>query len=119
MNRKWTLAMGMAASMAVCAVVAGGAKAQSSGTPHSGPSAGPQAGEEKAEEQFRNIQVLKGVPAEQIFATMQFITASLGVECDFCHGQGAFEKDDKKSKQTTRKMVESRLAIREDNYEGH
>ena len=29
---------------------------------------------------------------------MQFITASLGVECEFCHVQGAFEKDDKKTK---------------------
>jgi hypothetical protein len=26
---------------------------------------------------------------------MQFITASLGVQCDFCHEENAFEKDDK------------------------
>jgi len=117
MNRKMMLAMGMAASLAVCAVVAGGAKAQSSGTPHAGPSA--PAGEKKAEEQFKNIQVLKGVPAEQIFPTMQFITASLGVECDFCHVQNAFEKDDKKTKQTARKMMEMMFAINKDNFEGH
>jgi len=119
MNRKWTLAMGMAATLAICAVVAGGAKAQSSGTPHAGPSAGSQAGERKAEEQFKNIQVLKGVPAEQIFPSMQFITASLGVECDFCHVQGAFEKDDKKTKQTARKMMEMMFVINKGNFEGH
>ena len=64
------------------------------------------AGQKLAEEQFKNIQVLKGVPAEQIFPTMQFISASLGVECEFCHVQNAFEKDDKKPKQTARKMID-------------
>jgi len=73
----------------------------------------------KAEEQFKNIQVLKGTPAEQLFPTMQFITASLGVECDFCHVQNAFEKDDKKPKQTARKMMEMMFAINKDNFDGH
>src|ERR1700685_2400039 len=63
-----------------------------------------------AEDQFKNIKVLKGVPADQIFPSMQFITASLGVECEYCHvreGQKlVFEKDDKKTKVTARKMME-------------
>lgn len=81
--------------------------------------AAPNAGApRKAEEQFKNIQVLKGVPAEQLFPTMQFISASLGVECDFCHVQGAFEKDDKKPKQTARKMMEMMIAINADNFDG-
>ena len=86
------------------------------------PSPAPQASPtapKKAEEQFKNIQVLKGVPADQIFPTMQFITASLGVECDFCHVQNAFEKDDKKPKQTARKMMEMMFAINKDNFDGH
>jgi len=73
----------------------------------------------KAEEQFKNIQVLKGIPAEQVFPTMQFVAASLGVECDFCHVQGAFEKDDKKTKQTARKMMEMMFAINKENFDGH
>ena len=73
----------------------------------------------KAEEQFKNIQVLKGVPADQLFPTMQFITASLGVECDFCHVQGAFDKDDKKPKAIARKMMEMMFAINKDNFDGH
>jgi hypothetical protein len=73
----------------------------------------------KAEEQFKNIQVLKGIPAEQVFPTMQFITASLGVECDFCHVQNAFDKDDKKPKQTARKMMEMMFAINKNNFDGH
>jgi len=110
--------LGAAAAVVLCVAVAGRAKTQSSGTPHAAPSA-PQAGEKKAEEQFKNIQVLKGVPADQIFPTMQFITASLGVECDHCHVQGAFEKDDNKNKQTARKMMEMMFAINKDNFEGH
>ncbi len=73
----------------------------------------------KAEEQFKNIQVLKGVPADQLFPTMQFITASLGVECGFCHVQNAFEKDDKKPKAIARKMMEMMFAINKDNFDGH
>src|SRR3954453_13745738 len=62
------------------------------------------------DQQFKNIQVLKGIPADQLIPAMQFITASLGVECDFCHVQGAFEKDDKKPKQIARKMMEMMFA---------
>jgi photosynthetic reaction center cytochrome c subunit len=73
----------------------------------------------KAEGQFKNIQVLKGIPAEQVFPTMQFIAASLGVECEFCHVQNAFDKDDKKPKQAARKMMQMMFAINKDNFDGH
>jgi len=102
--------------------VMAGAKTQTSGAVHAaspGQEAANAAGPKKAEEQFKNIQVLKGIPADQLFPTMQFITASLGVECDFCHVQGAFEKDDKKNKQTARKMMQMMFAINKDNFEGH
>src|ERR1700726_2304968 len=73
----------------------------------------------KAEEQFKNIQVLKGIPADELIPSMQFITASLGGESEFCHVQGAFDKDDKKPKQTARKMMEMMFAINKDNFDGH
>jgi hypothetical protein len=50
---------------------------------------------------------------------MQFISASLGVECDFCHVQREFDKDDKKPKQFARNMMRMTLAINKDNFEGH
>lgn len=94
--------------------------AQSNVAVHAAPPASTSAlPDKKAEEQFKNIQVLKGVPADQIFPTMQFITASLGVECDFCHVQGAFEKDDKKPKATARRMIQMMFAINKDNFENH
>src|SRR5689334_23078259 len=69
------------------------------------PSAGAQAqgqaapGQKTAAEAFKNIQVLKTVPAEDLQPTMRYISGALGVECNFCHvrdnGQLVPEKDDK------------------------
>jgi photosynthetic reaction center cytochrome c subunit len=77
------------------------------------------AGTEKTAEQvFKNIQTLKGMPADQLQPTMQFISNSLGVECEFCHVQGAFDKDDKKSKLAARKMIEMQMAINKTHFDG-
>lgn len=91
-------------------------RARAQSPAHGAAMAAPQSGK-TAEQQFKNIQVLKGVPADQLIPTMQFITASLGVECEFCHVQNAFEKDDKKPKQMARKMIEMMIAINADNFE--
>ena len=71
-----------------------------------------------AEQQFKNIQVLKAIPAEQLIPSMQFITASLGVECDFCHVEHAMDKDDKKSKLAARKMITMVLALNQAHFNG-
>jgi hypothetical protein len=70
------------------------------------------------EEAYKNIQVLKGLPADQLIPAMQFITYSLGVECSFCHVEGTPEKDDKKPKQAARKMMQMMFAINQQNFEG-
>lgn len=70
-----------------------------------------------AQEQFKNIQILKGIPADQLIPSMQFISASLGVDCEYCHVHGAMEKDDKKSKRTARKMIEMTLAIDKNQFD--
>jgi photosynthetic reaction center cytochrome c subunit len=67
---------------------------------------------------YKNIQVLKDVSSDQLIPAMQFITASLGVQCDFCHLENAFEKDDKEAKQTARKMIRMMFAINKDSFEG-
>jgi photosynthetic reaction center cytochrome c subunit len=72
-----------------------------------------------AEEEYKNIQALKGIPAEQVVPAMQFIAASLGVECEYCHVPRAFEKDDKKPKVTARKMIGMMMTINKENFEGH
>jgi len=82
------------------------------------PSAG-NAAPKTTEQVYKNIQILKGVLADQLIPAMQFITASLGVQCDFCHLENAFEKDDKETKQTARKMMRMMFAINKDNFDGH
>src|SRR5260370_8501478 len=74
-------------------------------------------GTKLAEEEFKNIQALKGIPAEQVIPSMQFIAASLGVECEYCHVAHANEKDDKKPKVTARKMINMMMAINKDNFQ--
>jgi photosynthetic reaction center cytochrome c subunit len=113
MNDRRKLLTGIILFLAVCGIVMHEAKAQSGAAPAA------DVAPKRAEEQFKNIQVLKGIPADQVIPGMQFIAASLGVECEFCHVQGAFEKDDKKPKQTARKMMEMMFAINKDNFEGH
>ena len=83
------------------------------------PASQPAAGAPKTAEQvYKNIKVLKGVPADQVIPAMQFAAASLGVQCDFCHVLGHFDQDDKKPKETARKMMTMMFAIDKDNFNG-
>ena len=106
--------LGVATALIIWALSISIAKAQSSAAPST---TAPASEPKTAEQQFKNIQMLKGVPADQLIPAMQFVSASLGVECEFCHVQGAFEKDDKKQKQTARKMMEMMFAINADNFD--
>ncbi|MGA2985405.1 MAG: c-type cytochrome [Terriglobia bacterium] len=72
-----------------------------------------------AEEVFKNIQVFKGMPAPELMSAMRTFTRSLGVKCSFCHVEGAFDKDDKREKQTARKMILMAHQINTDNFHGH
>jgi photosynthetic reaction center cytochrome c subunit len=71
-----------------------------------------------AEEQFKNIQVLKGIPADQLISAMQFIAASLGVECDYCHNREKMDSDEKKPKKIARGMMTMMFNIDKTNFEG-
>ncbi len=113
MIRKWTTALRISVAVAgilvpaTLAIHASSLSAQSAGdTPKT------------AEQANKNIQVLKGIPADQLIPTMQFISNSLNVDCEFCHTQGAFEKDDKKPKETARKMIQMQFAINKENFKG-
>lgn len=49
---------------------------------------------------------------------MQFMSASLGVDCDHCHVEHAPEKDDKHEKQVARKMIAMTRGLVRDTFEG-
>ena len=69
-------------------------------------------------QRFKNLQILKDVPADQLIPAMQFISASLGVQCEFCHVRDAFDKDDKQSKQTARRMIKMIFGLNADQFQG-
>lgn len=63
-----------------------------------------------AEQVFKNVQSLKGIPADEFMSTMGFFSASLGISCSDCHtaeSGGNWEKyaDDTDRKRRTRGMI--------------
>jgi hypothetical protein len=73
---------------------------------------------ENAEQKYKNIQVLKGIPADQLIPSMQFMAASLGVECEFCHVHQDPGSDGKQPKLVARKMMTMMMQINTDNFKG-
>jgi tetratricopeptide (TPR) repeat protein len=71
-----------------------------------------------AESVYKNIQILKGVRADEVVPSMEFISSSLGVQCSYCHVEGHFEKDDKKPKVTARAMMRMVFSLNERNFDG-
>jgi len=82
------------------------------------PACAQDAEQKTAEQVYKNIVELKGTPADQLMPAMQFISASLGVECNFCHVEGKRELDDKLPKKTARAMIAMTLAINRDSFKG-
>lgn len=76
------------------------------------------AGEKTAEQVFKNIQVFKGKPANELRPTMSFIASSLGVQCGFCHDVQDFSADTKRPKATARQMIQMVFAVNQNNFDG-
>src|SRR5258708_38829432 len=113
MHQKWILAA--SSGLMLTGIIAGAlTNVRGQAATHQAPATSPAI--KPAEEAFKNIQVLKGIPSDQVFPSMQFIAASLGVDCEFCHVKDAFEKDDKPNKATARKMIAMQMAINKDNF---
>ncbi|MGH9899169.1 MAG: c-type cytochrome, partial [Pyrinomonadaceae bacterium] len=76
---------------------------------------------DKPIEQVRkNIQVLKGLPASQLFPVMNFVSASLGVRCNYCHVNNGgdnwvWESDEKQTKRTARRMMQMVIDLNKNN----
>ena len=67
---------------------------------------------------FKNIQVLKDIPANELIPSMRYVAASLGVACDYCHEAEHFDSDGKPAKQQARNMMKMMFAINQDNFNG-
>ena len=81
------------------------------------PDSDPAAQEKPAELVYRNIQALKGVPSSQLQQVMALFTGSLGVKCGFCH-TNPFDKDDKQTKRTARRMIQMVFELNRGNFDG-
>jgi photosynthetic reaction center cytochrome c subunit len=77
-----------------------------------------KAQEKTAEQVFKNIVQLKGIPADQLMPTMQFISASLGVNCEFCHVRGQMDSDEKGPKKAARSMIAMQAEINKEAFRG-
>lgn len=86
--------------------------------------AAPAASQEKTVDQTRkNIKVLNGLPDSQLVPAMNYIAASLGVRCNYCHvnksGQWDYPADDKEEKLTARVMIKMVLDVNKTTFRGN
>ena len=80
--------------------------------------AGPTSGE-----RYKNIQVLKDLPADQLHDVMKYMAATTGGNCQTCHvrgadGEFAYEKDDNDHKTSARTMIQMVRAINTQHFKG-
>ena len=72
-----------------------------------------------AETVYKNIKVMKGVPANQIIQGMHLIKAALGVVCTHCHFEMEWDREDvQPMKDKARAMYVMLTEINRANFEG-
>lgn len=75
---------------------------------------------ETAGQKFKSIKVLNDMPAAQMGKVMNMMSASLGVDCKFCHASndGDYEKDGNENKETARKMIKMVQDLNKSQFNG-
>lgn len=73
--------------------------------------------EPAAEQVFKNIQAFKGMPASELIPSMEFMAASLKIECSDCHDMKDFSIDTR-MKETARRMIAMQRDINAKNFNG-
>ena len=72
---------------------------------------------ETAGQKFKNIKVLNDMPADQLGKVMNLFSASLGVNCNYCHIEGDFAKDGKEEKESSRQMITMTLGLNKNFFD--
>ena len=93
-------------------------------TPAKPDTVGQNAPAEKTVEQVqKNIQVLNGLPEAQLLSVMNYMGASLGVKCTFCHVRNGDKldpvSDEKPEKARAREMIKMVQSINKGNFKGN
>lgn len=60
---------------------------------------------------LENIRTLKGWSGDEVRAEMRRMAEALGVKCEHCHVQGNYPSDEKRAKQTARRMIDLTVAL--------
>jgi hypothetical protein len=76
-----------------------------------------------AEDVFTNVQVLKGIPVSEFMSTMGFFSASVGLNCVFCHVPESLQDwkkfaEDVPRKRIARNMIAMVNTINRNNFGG-
>ena len=72
-----------------------------------------------AEQVYKNIKVMKGLPANQIIQGMHLIKSALGVDCTHCHIEMEWDRDDvQPMKDKARAMYTMVAEINRANFKG-
>ena len=84
------------------------------------PSGNTQTQVETAAQKFKSIKVLNDMPADQMGKVMNMMSASLGVDCKYCHASndGDYEKDGNENKETARKMIKMVFELNKTQFNG-
>ncbi len=74
---------------------------------------------ETAGQKFKSIKVLNEMPAEQMGKVMNMMSASLGVDCKFCHASndGDYEKEGFEHKDMARKMLKMTFDLNKNYFD--
>ena len=72
---------------------------------------------ETAGQKFKSIKVLNDMPAEQMGKVMNMMSASLGVNCNFCHAENDFAKEGFEHKDIARNMLRMTFDINKNYFE--
>lgn len=60
---------------------------------------------------YKNVKVLKDLPAVEIHPAMEYITVALGVGCPYCHDMRKIDDDGKPTKRSARNMMQMMFAL--------
>jgi hypothetical protein len=73
---------------------------------------------ERAGAAFKNVTALSEMPADQMGKVMNLMSASLGVNCQFCHEGFDFAKERVAHKDIARKMIEMTFDLNNKHFDG-
>ncbi|MCX6622948.1 MAG: c-type cytochrome [Acidobacteria bacterium] len=74
--------------------------------------------EQTAAGHYKNVLVLKEVPASRFIDLMHYFSMAVGGNCESCHVKGDFASDDKKEKATARLMIAMTTGINQQHFGG-